>query len=102
MTEQARATAKDVLGDLDAIAREHDRYEFGLPLYGDGHPVMERMIAVVVDAFEARDKGLKAWLRRFEWLYDSSVQAFACPECDHIQNGGHADDCRLAAVLEQA
>lgn len=61
-----------VLAELDTIARDVCRYEFGLPIGSDTNDAGKRLVAVVADAIrEAVDSALEAerekWGKYLAW-----------------------------------
>ncbi|MHC4413349.1 MAG: hypothetical protein ACYSYU_10550 [Planctomycetota bacterium] len=49
-----------------------------------------------VKATATRRLGL---LRRCEWVHDTGIDFFFCPECKNNKISGHADGCELAKEL---
>ncbi len=43
-----------------------------------------------------------AALEAVEWVYDTGLVGYWCPDCENEKEKGHADDCQLAAALKLA
>lgn len=51
---------------------------------------------------EAKDReieGLKAMLRKHQWIPDDFSDDLSCPECLNGEIDGHAEDCALAKLI---
>ncbi len=58
------------------------------------------LAAVVANQLRSLDKA-KDFLKKIEWMYDSSHDIEACNVCDRFQKDGHKPDCELKALLDE-